>query len=65
MEEKWIRVDPVFDGKPKKLKNICCKITFSDSVSIILEDDDVNYLIGQLGRHKMFKKFLESVMVDG
>lgn len=65
MAENWIKVEPVFKGKTKRVKNMYCKVIFSDSVSIILDDDDRDYLIEKLMKHKVFKKMFEKVTVDG
>ena len=65
MIDGWIKVEPVFDGKPKKVEDMYCKVTLYDSVSIILDDEDRDYLIRSLLRHKKFKECFGKVSING
>ena len=49
MVENWIRITED-DGK--------CKMTFLDTCHILLDDEDVEYLINGLRNYMLFKKIM-------
>lgn len=65
MEEYWIDIEPHFDKGAKKGKDMYCKLTFKDSISVILDDDDVEYVAKVLRRFAKFKNLVKEVNVDG
>ena len=65
MVENWIKVEPHCDDAKGKKKQILCKVTFSDSVSVILDDEDVKTLSKKLEMFLKFKKIISGVKIDG
>ena len=63
MEEKrWIRIE-TFVKEKSKVEDIVCRLTFHDSLSVVLEDDDIDYLIDVLQKYKIFKREFKDMIV--
>ena len=61
MEENWIRISPYLESSANDIENIRCMISFNGIASIIVDDDDIDYLIGKLNSFKENKVMLMSV----
>ncbi len=67
MEEYWISVEPTQSAEiTSKGFNECilCKLKFKGCIDIILDDDDVEYIIGELKKFKNSKKLLENMCLS-
>lgn len=62
MEENWIRIE-TFVRDRSKVEDIVCRLTFHDSLSVVLEDDDIDYLVDVLQKYKIFKTEFKDMIV--
>jgi hypothetical protein len=53
MEENWIKISPYLESGANNKKDIKCKISFNEIVSVIIDEDDIDYLVEKL---KIFKE---------
>lgn len=62
MEENWIRIE-TFVRDRSKVEDIVCRLTFHNSLSVVLEDDDIDYLVDVLQKYKIFKTEFKDMIV--
>ena len=61
MEDSWIKVSHCLESGANGVEDIKCKISFNDVVSVIIDEDDIDYLIDKLNTFKENRVMLMTV----
>ena len=67
MEENWIKVEPTQSVEITELgfdEKILCKLKFRNCIDVILDDEDLEYLISELLKFKESKSLIEKLCLS-
>ena len=67
MVANWISVEPTQSVEITELgfdEKIFCKLKFKNCIDVILDDDDLNYLISELLKFKESKGLIEKLCLS-
>lgn len=48
MEESWIKISPCLESGANSIEDIKCRISFNEVASVIIDEDDIEYLVDKL-----------------